>query len=66
MSNKIKVLTVMFDVTYLDDNAIATLKQNVEAQGEDFEIVEDGEYSDKWVCADVLNTSVREVDAEDQ
>lgn len=65
MSGKVKVLTVMFDVTHLSEDAIASLRHCVEVQGEEFEIVEDGEYSDKWVSADVLNSSVREVDSED-
>lgn len=62
---KIKVLTVQFDVTCLSEDAIATLRHNVEVQGEDFEIVENGECSDKWVAADVFNASTREVDVED-
>ena len=63
---KIKVLTIQFDVTHLCDDAIASLRTNTVVQAEEFEIVKDGEHTDKWSCADLFNTSVREVDLESQ
>lgn len=50
MENKVKVLTIQWDVTGLDDQAIENLKQYV---------------SDATMDIDLLNTSVREVDVED-
>lgn len=58
--SKIKVLTVMFDVTHLSQEAIDSLQQAAIVQAEDFEVGDTGvwEYD-----VPVLNTSVREVDA---
>ena len=58
--SKIKVLTVMFDVTHLPQEAINELKLAVEVQAEQIITEDQEEYE-----ADLINVSVREVDAED-
>ncbi|CAN5950529.1 unnamed protein product [Sphagnum jensenii] len=66
MSGKVKVLTVQFDVTNLDKRSINSLMAAVVAQGEEIEVYdEDGEYCTRTDSAEVLNSSVREVDVED-
>jgi hypothetical protein len=61
--SKVKVLTVQFDVTGLPDEAIEELRTAVEVQGE--EIVYEHQKADEAYEADLLNSSVREVDTED-
>ena len=69
MSGKIKVLTVQFDVTDLNEKSIARLTENVTSQGifynhsteiDKFKFVPEDAYE-----ADVFNVSVREVDTEE-
>jgi hypothetical protein len=64
--NKVKVLTVQFDVTHLDRAAIDSLMAAVVAQGEQIAVYdEEAEYCTRSEDAEVLNTSVREVDVDD-
>lgn len=58
----IKVLTVQFDVTHLDDEAIHQLRRALIIQSEEFPVSED---AIQVTCADLLNSSVREVSLED-
>ena len=69
MSGKVKILTVQFDVTDLDEKCIARLTKNVTLQScfhnhsseiDKYHFSEEDEYE-----ADVFNVSVREVDTED-
>jgi len=65
--SKIKVLTVQFDVTHLDKRAVDVLMGAVIAQGEEVEIYDaDAEFCTRYESAEVLNTSVREVETEEQ
>ena len=59
--SKIKVLTVQFDVTHLPQEAICQLRLAAEVQCEDILIPLTGKRHD----ADLLNSSVREIDVED-
>ena len=61
---RVKVLTVQFDVTNLPDKAIEELRFAACAQGEDiFVMIKDN--PTVRFDAEVLNTSVREVDTDD-
>ena len=63
---KIKVLTVQFDVTHLDKSAVNSLMAAVIVQGEEIEVYDEkAEFCTREESAEVLNTSVREVDVED-
>ena len=64
---KIKVLTVQFDVTHLNEDVIECLMQAVTVQGEhiDYYGSPHGSFITAENSADVLNTSVREVDCDD-
>ena len=53
-----RVLTVQFDVTGLDDDAIDTLEANASLQATEFEIYRDGEPSDQWASARFIGSSV--------
>ena len=65
MNNRVKVLTVQYDVTHLSQDAINTLKFILEVQGEEFEVMSNGEDTGEHTSADVLNSSIREVNTED-
>ena len=60
--SKIKVLTVQFDVTHLNLDAIRELMHAVAVQGEEFPVAHGAVQT---TCADLLNTSIREVETED-
>ena len=69
MNNKIKILTVQFDVTGLSEKAIARLTKNITLQG-DFSNHSTAVDSTSFTIedefgADLFNVSVREVDTED-
>lgn len=63
--SKIKVLTVQYDITHLSQDAINTLRFILETEGEDFEVMSNGDGTLEYASADVLNSSIREVDSED-
>ncbi len=65
--SKIKVLTIQFDVTHLDNKAIESLRTAAVVQGEEFEVYDAARgFGSIYKSADLLNTSVREVDTEEQ
>ena len=64
--SKVKVLTIQFDVTHLNQAAIDTLLTAASVQGESIPVWDaDADFCTGFESADILNTSVREVDVDD-